>query len=116
MFEYIKINDKKMACKFGFNALRHFSKETGTSIQDMGKIGNDMTFETAIQLIYCGLKDGARAAKDVFTYTIDDLGDDLDYDMEAIERCMTLFTEQMGNGANDKKKVKAKGVKKVLKK
>ena len=104
MFEYVIVNEKKFACKFGFNALRHFSKATGTSIQDMGKLGNDMNFDTAIQLIFCGLQDGARAAKEEFNYTVDDLGDDLDFDMDAIERCMTLFTEQMGNSQKDKKK------------
>ena len=108
MFEYVIVNEKKFPCKFGFNALRHFSRITGTSIQDMGQLGNDMNFDTAIQLIFCGLMDGARAAKEKFNYTIDDLGDDLDYDMDAIERCMSLFTEQMGGMNKDKKKAPTK--------
>ena len=87
MFEYIKINKKTMPVKYGFNALRHFSRMTGTSINDMENLGNKMTFDTALTLIFCGLLDGARAAKEDFKYTIDDLADDLDNDMGAIDRC-----------------------------
>tara|TARA_R110000751_G_scaffold119032_2_gene219505 strand:- start:51 stop:395 length:345 start_codon:yes stop_codon:yes gene_type:complete len=96
MFEYIKINKKTMPVKYGFNALRHFSRMTGTSINDMENLGNKMTFDTALTLIFCGLLDGARAAKEDFKYTIDDLADDLDNDMGAIDRCMGLFADQMG--------------------
>ena len=65
-----------------------------------------------ICLIYCGLKDGARAAHEDFNYTMDDLGDDLDNDMNAIERCMTLFTEQMGGKEQKKSQAPAPKVKK----
>ena len=106
MFEYVEINGKKFPCKYGFNALRHFSRMSGTSISEMESIGNNMTFDTAICLIFCGLKDGARAAQEDFNYTMDDLGDDLDNDMTAIERCMILFTEQMG-GKEEKKSPRA---------
>tara|TARA_R110002051_G_scaffold103198_1_gene174951 strand:- start:16585 stop:16932 length:348 start_codon:yes stop_codon:yes gene_type:complete len=104
MFEYVEINGKKFPCKYGFNALRHFSRMSGTSISDMESLGTNMTFDTAICLIFCGLKDGARAAKESFNYTMDDLGDDLDNDMGGIERCMLLFTEQMGGKENHEKK------------
>jgi len=110
MFEYVKINGKKRPCKFGFNALRHFSRMTGIGISEMDKIGDNMTFDTALALIYCGLKDGARASKEDFIYTMDDLGDDLDYDISAIERCMVLFTEMMGkNQETSEKKSTKKG-------
>lgn len=113
MFEYVTVNGKNFPCKYGFNALRHFSRMTGTSIAQMENIGNNMTFDTALILVFCGLKDGARAAKEDFNYTMDDLGDDLDSDMGAIERCMNLFAEQMG-GKNEEKKSqqKARKVKK----
>lgn len=113
MFEYVKINEKPMPVKYGFNALRHFSRMTGTSINDMENLGNSMTFDTALTLIFCGLMDGARAAKEEFKYTLDDLADDLDSDMGAIDRCMTLFADQMG-GKEAKKKQSP--VKKAVKK
>tara|TARA_R100000081_G_C4648625_1_gene81528 strand:- start:24 stop:440 length:417 start_codon:yes stop_codon:yes gene_type:complete len=108
MFEYVKINEKNRAVKFGFNALRHFSRMTGMKIQDMDKIGVDMTFDTALTLIYCGLMDGSRAAKEEFDYTIEDLADDLDNDMGAIERCMVVFTEMMTPATQEKKSRKEK--------
>ena len=108
MFEYVKINDRTMAVKFGFNALRHFSRMTNTSIADFDKIGTDMTFDTALILIYCGLQDGARCAKEEFNYTVDDLADDLDNDMSAIEKCMVIFTEMMTPNKDSKKKVVGK--------
>mgnify|MGYP003644355454 CR=1 FL=1 len=113
MFEYVKINDKKFPIKFGFNALRHFSKATGTSIADMSAIGENMDFDTAIQLMFYGLQDGARASKESFNYTLEALGDDLDHDIDAIERCMTIFATMMGGKEEEKKSpVKAKGKKK----
>ena len=108
MFEYVKINDRNMPVKFGFNALRHFSRMTNTSIADFDKIGTSMTFDTALVLIFCGLQDGARAAKESFSYTIDDLADDLDNDMSAIERCMVIFTEMMTPSKAEEKKKKLK--------
>ena len=33
MYEYVEINGVKRPVKFGFNALRKFSKLTGTSMQ-----------------------------------------------------------------------------------
>tara|TARA_R110001599_G_scaffold281819_2_gene483641 strand:+ start:449 stop:787 length:339 start_codon:yes stop_codon:yes gene_type:complete len=104
MVEYIEINDKKMPIKFGFNALRHFSRETGITINQMENLGNEMTFDIALVLIIAGLKEGARAVKEDFNYTIDELGDDLDMDITIIERCMALFTEQL-SGNQDKKRV-----------
>ncbi len=102
MLEYIDINGKKMPIKFGFNALRHFSRETGVTINQMENLGQDMTFDTALMLIIAGLKEGSRAAKEEFNYTIDDLGDDLDVDMTIIERCMEIFTEQLSGNQNKK--------------
>lgn len=115
MYEFVEVNGKKRACKYGFNALRHFSRLTGISIGEMEKLGDNMTFDIALHLVYCGLMDGARAAKESFNYSIEDLADDLDEDMGAIERCMNLFAEQMGTKkqkkSNPKTKVKAKKAK-----
>tara|TARA_R100000995_G_C3478402_1_gene122367 strand:+ start:928 stop:1275 length:348 start_codon:yes stop_codon:yes gene_type:complete len=109
MYEFVKIGDKTYPVKFGFNALRHFSKMTGIAIQDFSKIGVNMTFDTALTLIYVGLMDGSRAAKEEFHLTIDDLADLLDTDMEAIERCMVLFTEMMTPKQNKALKSQSKG-------
>ena len=108
MFEYVKINETTRPVKFGFNALRHFSRMTGMSIQDMDKIGQNMTFDNAISLIFCGLQDGCRAAKEDFTMSIDDLADDLDNDYDAIERCMVIFADMMTPDKQKKSQEKKK--------
>ena len=101
-----------MPCKYGFNALRHFSRITGVTINEMQALGNNLTFDRALHLVYCGLMDGARAAKEDFKYSVDDLADDLDTDIGAIERCMELFAEQMGKNKLDEKKSKPAKAKK----
>tara|TARA_R100000656_G_scaffold14887_2_gene14626 strand:+ start:4183 stop:4533 length:351 start_codon:yes stop_codon:yes gene_type:complete len=111
MYEIIEINGKKLPIKFGFSALRKFSKITGMKLQDMEVLGNNMTLDSAITMIHCAIVDGHRVAKEECTYTSDDLADDLDTDMEAIERAMNIFAEMM-SGAEKKEKVKKKIVKK----
>lgn len=108
MFEYIDINGKKMPIKFGFNALRHFSRRTGTTINDMERLGTNMNFDHAICLIHCGLMDGARVAKEKFVFTEEDLADALDSDMDIIERAMTVFTDQLSQKDRKKKQTKKK--------
>jgi len=90
-----------MPIKFGFSALRNFSKLTGVTLKEMETFGQDMTFDVAITLIWCGLKDGARAAKEDFDFTSDDLCDAMDEDTSIIERSMVIFTDMMSK--NEKK-------------
>ena len=104
MYDYIKINDKSYAIKFGFNCLRKFTKKTNTKLSDLDALGENMTLDTAMILIWCGLEDGARCSKEKFDFTIDDLGDALDNDMTIIDRAMKIFTEHLGGGKKDKKK------------
>jgi len=116
MYEILEINDKEFACKFGFNALRRFSRLTKMPISQLEILGDKMTLDEAVILIHCGIADGHRAAKKELDYSIDDLADDLDTDMEAIGRAMDIFGNQMGKDrmaggdkvASNKKKAKAK--------
>lgn len=106
MYEYVKINEKKRPIKFGFNCLRKFSRITGMGLNEMDKLGDNMTLDTAVTLIWCALEDGARATKEKFTYTIDNLSDELDNDITIIERCMEVFTDQI-SAKTEKKSQKA---------
>lgn len=110
MYEYLKINDVKRPIKFGFNALRHFSKHTGIGINELEKIGQNMTFDVALTLIWCGFMDGARVTKEEFNYTIEDLADDLDKDLTVLERAMEIFANQMSNSTEPKKTKEQKKV------
>tara|TARA_R110001606_G_scaffold393744_1_gene563978 strand:- start:2102 stop:2431 length:330 start_codon:yes stop_codon:yes gene_type:complete len=107
-YTFIEINNKKLPIKFGFNALRKYSSKTNTSLQDLDRLGVDMTLDNALTLIYCGIEDGYRAAKQEFKLTIDDLADLIDTDYEVIARAMEILTEQMGGGSEKKQKAKKK--------
>jgi hypothetical protein len=101
-YTFIEINKKKLPIKFGFNALRKYSSKTKTSLQDLDKLGTDMTLDDALNLIYCGIEDGYRAAKQECELSIDDLADLIDGDFDSIGRAMEILAEQMG-GDNEKK-------------
>ena len=106
-YTFIEINENKHPIKFGFSALAKYSKKTNTSLQNLDKLGTDMTLDDALTLIYCGIEDGYRAAKQECNLTIDDLADLIDGDFESISRAMEILAEQMG-GNTKSKKLKAK--------
>jgi hypothetical protein len=101
-YTFIEINKKKYPIKFGFNALRKYSSKTNTSLQDLDKLGDNMTLDGALTLIYCGIEDGHRAAKQEFILSVDDLADLIDNDYDSIGRAMEILSEHMG-GSNEKK-------------
>ena len=106
-YRFVKIGKKDLPIKFGFGALAKFSKITNTSLQDLDKIGVEMTLDGALNLIYCGIEAGYKSAKQDIDITIDELADLMDGDFEAISRCMVVFAEQMG-GSEKKQKAKKK--------
>jgi hypothetical protein len=101
-YTFLEINNKKHPIKFGFNALRKYSSKTNTSLKDLDKLGDNMTLDDALTLIYCGIEDGHRAAKQEFNLSVDDLADLVDGDFDSIGKAMEILAEQMG-GSNEKK-------------
>jgi len=107
-YEFVKIGEKQYPVKFGFSALRKYSKKTNTTLQDLEKLGTEMTLDGALTLIHCGIEDGYRAAKQECQLTIDDLGDLIDNDFDSISRCMDVLAEQMGGQKGKKQKASKK--------
>lgn len=107
-YTFVKINEKKYPVKFGFNALRKYSALTNTSLQELDKLGQDMSLDGALTLIFCGIEDGYRAAKQQCELTIDSLADLIDEDFDAIGRCMEVLAEQMGGSTGKKQKANKK--------
>ena len=105
-YTFVELGGEKYPIKFGFNALRKYSSKTKTSLQDLDKLGTDMTLDDALTLIYCGVEDGYRAAKQECELTVDDLADLIDGDFDSIGKAMEILAEQMGG--NNEKKLKAK--------
>tara|TARA_R110002020_G_scaffold1629_3_gene7342 strand:+ start:3933 stop:4268 length:336 start_codon:yes stop_codon:yes gene_type:complete len=101
-YTFVKLGGDKYPIKFGFNALRKYSMKTGTTLNDLNKLGAEMSLNDALVLIHCGIEDGYRAAKQDCEITIDELADKMDGDMDSIARCMDVLTNMMG-GNNEKK-------------
>ena len=105
-YTFIEINKQKLPIKFGFNALRKYSSKTNTSLQDLDKLGVDMTLDDALTLIYCGIEDGHRAAQQDCDLSVDDLADLIDGDFDSIGKAMEILAEQMGGNTEKKQKAK----------
>jgi hypothetical protein len=112
-YQIVKIAGKNLPLYFGFNALRKFCRNTGTSLSKLQTLGNDMTLDDALQLIVVGVEEGVRKAGTGEFLTADELGDLLDEDMSGLEAALKIFGEQIGdNLGGGKKGTKKKASKK----
>ena len=102
MVQIIETNERKHPVRFGFNALREFSRMTGTTLAQLEDLGVDMTLDQAVTLMYCGFKDGARKEKAPFRYDVADVADWIDEDEELIEKAFAVFEEQFSSGSEKK--------------
>ena len=102
-YNFVKIDGKQHPIRFGMNALRKYGRRTGTTLADLEKIGENMDLENALQLVFAGLEDGYRKAKQQCDLDIESLSDCIDNDYEAIARCMEVLTKHMGGTQKQKK-------------
>lgn len=102
MTTIIEIGERKHPIRFGFNALREFSRMTGTTLAQLENLGDDMTLDQAITLMYCGFKDGARKEKSQFRYDVADVADWIDEDEGLIEKAFAVFEQQFSSGSEKK--------------
>ncbi len=96
---------------YGFAALGEWCDITGIGLQELGKLGENMSLNSAMALIYCGLKHGARRNKEDFNYTVDDVADWIDEEgMDIFNEAMEVFSESLAklNPSEKKKKEKKK--------
>ena len=108
-YEIVTLGKKDLPIYFGFNALRKFCRATGTSLNDLGKLGQNMSLDDIVELIYHGTMEGHRRANVLFEMTSDDIADLLDGDQSGMQKAMELFADHMGMVfTDDKKKPKGK--------
>jgi hypothetical protein len=103
----IFIDGKDYPVKYGFAALRIFSEATGTTLNDLAKLGDNISITQALALVWAGLKDGARAMGTDFELSIDDVADLLDNDQEAMEKVLGVFQDSLAKPEKGKRKKKA---------
>ena len=102
MTTIIEIGERKHPIRFGFNALREFSRMTGTTLEQLENLGDDVTLDQAITLMYCRFKDGARKKKSQFRYDVADVADWIDEDEGLIEKAFAVFEQQFSSGSEKK--------------
>jgi|TARA_E500000305_G_C3933142_1_gene193746 hypothetical protein len=103
----IAIGKEMRPLHFGFAALAEWCDMSGKGLADLGDIGDNLSLSSAINLIYCGLKHGARKKKKEFIHTQDDIADWIDEEgMEVFNECMEVFTESMTKIAPEEEKKK----------
>ena len=93
---------------FGFATLADWCDMCKMTLADISKLGDNMPISTAISMVFCGLKHGARKSKEEFKYSVEDVADWLDDDQNALTETMEIFTKSMGKVEKSKKE---KGVK-----
>ena len=97
---------------FGFAALSQWCDLSGLGLHELSNVGDNISLSNAIDLIYVGLKHGARKSKEEFKYTADDVADWIDDDgMDVFNECMEIFSEQMAKITPEEKKKKLKAKK-----
>jgi hypothetical protein len=94
MYEIVVINKTDYPIRFGMNSLRLFCKDTGRTLQDLDKLGQDMSLDDACYLILNGIKDGCRVSGKECSLDIDQVADLLDEDFEALNKVLEVFSEQ----------------------
>ena len=103
----IAIGGEMRPIHYGFAALAEWCDLTGSGLQDLSKLGSNLSLQAAIQLIYCGLKHGARRSKEDFNFTSDDVADWIDDEgMDIFNEAMALFGQAMATISPDEKKKK----------
>tara|TARA_R100000664_G_C2759472_1_gene149327 strand:- start:7096 stop:7428 length:333 start_codon:yes stop_codon:yes gene_type:complete len=103
----IAIGGELRPIHYGFAALAEWCDLTGSGLNDLSQLGDNMSMSAAIQLIYCGLRHGARRSKEEFNYSIDDVADWIDEEgMDIFTDAMAIFADAMVKINPSKKKKK----------
>jgi hypothetical protein len=87
----IKIADKSYPVKYGFNALRLFTNASGLELKDLSELAEKISIDHAINLVWAGMKDGARVEKQEFNLDPADVADLMDEDATVLSQCMEIF-------------------------
>lgn len=110
----VKVNEIERPVSFGMNALAKFTRNAGLSLKELGNLDEHLDLENTLVLVWCGLSDGFRKARKdgavtgQFNLTVEDVGDLLDEDGEALTNIMDVFNHAMPEPGNAKKQAPKK--------
>ena len=95
--------------KFGFNAYADLCDLTGLTINDLQKFGESISPGVARDLVWCGLKHGARVKKQKFSLSREDVGDMMDDDPEFAGKVFQAFADSQPKAEEGSKTDKGEG-------
>lgn len=113
MINEVTIGGISRPVRYGWSALAMFQDMTGMSLTELSQLDSSkMSMRHMIMFAYCGLKDGARKAKQEFPYDPEDVADWMDEDADVFMKMFGEFvrnlTPQDGKRqSGDKKKAKS---------
>jgi hypothetical protein len=102
----IAIGGNMRPVHYGFATLSDWCDACGLTMADLAKLGDNMPISTAINMVYCGLKHGARKSKLEFNITFDDVADWLDTDQQALTDAMQIFSDSMSQVSKKNSNIK----------
>lgn len=97
--------------KFGFNTYADLCDLTGMTIDDLQKFGEKISPGVARDLIWCGLKHGARVKNQKFVLTREQVGDMMDDDPEFATKVFAAFADSQPKPEASAKPAKGSQVK-----
>lgn len=77
--------------KYGVNALNELCKKWNVSFNDFGSLMENFTLEQMLDVVYVGLKFGAKRAGKEFTLTPETIGDLVDDHFNKVVEFVQLF-------------------------
>ena len=93
--EQILIGGRERPIEFGWNGMRIFCREAKVPLAKIDRLGEEMTPDDVTILVYAGLRHGAEREKQKVDFTIDDVGEWINDDIEVVGKAMKIFQEQM---------------------
>lgn len=91
----VSVNRKKYPVYFGMAALSDFEQQTKISLKEMGKFASGMTLQDTLELVYLGLKHGARRMDQECAFAgAYDVADFVDQEPDFLAQVMDIFTQQ----------------------
>jgi len=94
----VNIGGAERPLHFGFSCLAEYGRMSGLSLGQIGETSpENMSLQDILNLVYCGLKHGARKAGQKVDFTIDDVGDWLDEGRDLLAEVVKAFVESQKN-------------------
>jgi hypothetical protein len=103
--KHIDFGGQKRPVKYGMNALSIIAKLESIDLANITALGDGIDFSLMRTIVFAGLQEGARAEREAFSLTIEDVGDIMDGSIDIAEDFVQLMSDQMPKP----KKVKAPG-------